>query len=239
MMFKAVLFDLDGTLLNVDMMVFLPQYFKIMAAMAGEKGYPDGRELIEQINLSTRKMIEDNDPNTTNEQVFNQDFYNHWPYSPQEFSRFFAYFYQEGFPLLSEYCLPFAGVRDMMAGVMAQGWKVVIATNPVFPRTAIEQRLEWAGLGEFRFDLLTSYEVMHFCKPNLNYYLEIADIIGTYPKDCLMVGNDVGEDIVAGRLGMKTFLAEDMLIDSGNGFMPDWRGTLQDLYTFFHYYKMK
>ena len=36
------------------------------------------------------------------------------------------------------------------------------------------------------------------------------------PEECLMVGNDVREDMVTEQLGMKTFLLTDCLINKEN-----------------------
>ncbi|MGI6453642.1 MAG: HAD family hydrolase [Syntrophomonadaceae bacterium] len=231
-MFKAVLFDLDGTLLNINMDQFLKQYFRKMQEMAVSQGFTGVERLVQQIMLSTDAMIKNLDPGLRNQEVFERDFYQHWHYPHHEFQKFFERFYREGFPQLKQYTRPFTGVPEMLEEVFNKGYKVVIATNAVFPMTALIQRLEWAGLGQFPFDLITSYENMHFCKPQIQYYEEICQIIDTEPDQCLMVGNDVGEDIIASKLGMKTFLVENLLIDRGEGFTPDWRGSLDHLFMF-------
>ncbi|MDD3894019.1 MAG: HAD family hydrolase [Syntrophomonadaceae bacterium] len=231
-MFKAVLFDLDGTLLNIDMQQFIPRYFHQMMIMAREEGIPDSGRLVEQVYKSTGVMIADKDPDTTNEQVFMSDFLAQTGWEEAPMLDFFNKFYAIGFPRLKNHSKPFAGIPKMMETVLAQDIKVVIATNAVFPLTALEQRLAWAGLEDFDFELITSYEIMHFCKPHREYYEEIARIINIKPEDCLMVGNDVGEDLPAGTIGMKTFLVENMLIDNGAAFKPDWRGDLQEFYRF-------
>lgn len=233
MNYKAVLFDLDGTLLNIDMDYFLKQYFGRMVLMAREQGYQNAEKLVEQVYRSTEQMILNKDPDRTNQEVFEEDFYRSWPYSPNEFNPFFDYFYEQGFPQLRCYCSPFPGVSQMVQGLRKKGCKIVISTNPVFPLRAIEHRLDWAELGHFDFDLVTSFENMHFCKPQIEYYQEIADILGVDAGECLMVGNDVGEDMVAGMIGMKTFLVENMLIDRGERLHADWRGKLDALYSFF------
>ena len=119
-----------------------------------------------------------------------------------------------------------------MEKLLARNTRIVIATNAVFPLTALEQRLAWAGLRDFDFELITSYEVMHFCKPHPEYYKEILSLIGLPPEECLMVGNDIGEDLPAGTIGIKTFLVENLLIDKGANFKPDWRGDLNEFFRF-------
>lgn len=232
-MFKAVLFDLDGTLLNINMDEFLQHYFRKMAYMAREAGYNEANLLIECVWRSTYAVIANRDPHLLNEEVFRDHFYRQWPVPREEFEPFFERFYEVGFPQLKEQTRPFPGIPEMMERVFAKGCKVVVATNAVFPLVALQQRLNWAGLESFKFDLITSYEVMHFCKPHPEYYQEIADKLGVKPEECLMVGNDIGEDLPAGTIGMKTFLVEEMLIDKGQQLKPNWRGRLNDLYDFF------
>lgn len=232
-MIKAILFDLDGTLLDINMETFLNYYFAEMMKEAQGHGYQDVKRLVEQVYHSTDVMIADCSARILNEECFMEDFLASWRYPEQEMRDFFDDFYRSAFPRLKPYCQPIPGIPEMMKRVFARDVKVVIATNSVFPLTAIQQRLNWAGIGNFPYDLITSYEFMHYCKPHLEYYQEISDKIGVNPADCLMVGNDVGEDLPAGRIGMKTFLVEDLLIDKGEStLIPDWRGNLIDLIKF-------
>jgi len=109
----------------------------------------------------------------------------------------------------------------------------VLATNPLFPLIAIKERMRWAGVSEFDFALITSYEEMHACKPNLEYYREICAKIKVPARNCLMVGNDVEEDLIAQKIGMQTFLVEDYLLNRHD--LPinaDYRGSLKELYQF-------
>ncbi|MDD2373441.1 MAG: HAD family hydrolase [Syntrophomonadaceae bacterium] len=231
-MFKAVLLDLDGTLLNIDMDYFLKQYFGKMVELAAKMGFKEGNRLVDQVWRSTEVMIADLDPKSSNEEVFMRDFCQNWPYSLEEIKFFFERYYQEYFPRLKDFCSPFPGIPEMVKYIMRKDLKVVIATNAVFPMSALQDRIRWAGLGKHDFELVTSYELMHFCKPHVQYYEEIAERIGVQPEDCLMIGNDTGEDLPASKIGMKTFLVEDMLIDKGLSHPPDWRGKLPDLFDF-------
>ena len=95
-----------------------------------------------------------------------------------------------------------------------KGYRVVLATNPLFPSIATESRIRWAGLEPSEFDLYTTYENTSYCKPNLDYYRDILKRINCRPEECLMVGNDVGEDMVVEALGMQAFLLTDCLINT-------------------------
>ena len=91
--------------------------------------------------------------------------------------------------------------------------RVALATNPIFPATATQSRIRWAGLDPEDFELCTTYENIGFCKPNPAYYMEITRRLGVRPEECLMVGNDVTEDMVAAEIGMQVFLLTDCLIN--------------------------
>ena len=92
----------------------------------------------------------------------------------------------------------------------------VLATNPLFPHTATENRMRWAGLKPEDFSFYTTYENSRYCKPNPKYYEEILQKLNLKPEECIMVGNDFGEDIVpTEKLGMQGFLLTDCLIHKG------------------------
>ena len=100
-----------------------------------------------------------------------------------------------------------------MRWICGQGLRVALATNPLFPRIATETRIRWTGLEPEDFEFFTTYDNIGWCKPNLDYYREVLRWAALKGEDCLMVGNDVGEDMIAAELGMKVFLLTDCLIN--------------------------
>ncbi|AEJ38582.1 hypothetical protein TPY_0380 [Sulfobacillus acidophilus TPY] len=115
-------------------------------------------------------------------------------------------FYQEEFSRLRQWTRPRYGMNGLLAAIRGRGVRVALVTSPWFPRRAIEERLEWAGLEGFPFDLVTAMEEMHATKPEPQYYREVADKVGIRPEQWIMVGNDVDEDILpALSVGMKAF----------------------------------
>jgi len=123
---------------------------------------------------------------------------------------------------------PNPSARVAIQTAFDMGCDVVIATNPIFPETAIRQRMKWAGVSDFPFKLITSYEVMHSAKPNSRYYSEILERIGRSPDECIMVGDDWGNDIVpATKASLQVFWVNTMT-DSMNGLDPSARGTLAE-----------
>ena len=96
------------------------------------------------------------------------------------------------------------------------GVKVYLATNPIFPRVGTMNRIRWAGIDAEDFEVITTYETYHYCKPNPKYFQEVMEEFRLNPKECLMVGNDVQEDLTIRSLGVKTYLLTDTLENKKN-----------------------
>lgn len=230
-MFKTLLFDLDGTLLPNDIDVFVSEYTKALAGKVAHLVEP--QKFVQQLLSSTYLMVKNKERDKINQDVFLEDFFQGIGMSQDDLMPIFDQFYANDFAKLKDYTQPNPNVKRMLENAFAKGLEVVVATNPVFPLTAIEQRLDWAGVAKFPYKLITSYEKMHFCKPNPEYYEEILNLIQRTPAECLMIGNDVEEDLIAQKVGLKTFLVEDCLIcRSGQEFYTDYQGTLDDLESF-------
>jgi FMN phosphatase YigB (HAD superfamily) len=231
----AVLFDLDGTLLPLNMELFLPKYFQALAAKLELEVEP----FVEQLLASTEKMIK-NQGTRTNKEVFDSDFYRHLPGEPKELERLIDEFYEDCFPKLGDGIKPHPDAKRAVEAAFAITEHVVVATNPVFPKSAILARLQWAGLVHYPFSLITSYENMHSAKPNPQYYFEIAEKLCIDPRKALMIGNDVDEDLAASEVGMQTFLVDEMLINpSGKPIACLGRGSLAQCADFLEKYVRK
>lgn len=233
MRYRYVLFDLDGTLLPMNKQTFFKGYQEAIASRVA--AYIPPQEFINHLLAATDAMIDNTDPTLTNQEVFRRDFFPRSGLSEGVAGPVFERFYREDFPALAALTQPTPTAREVLNQAQAYGAELVIATNPIFPDIAIRERLRWAGAAGVAFRLITTYETMHFCKPKPQYYKEIAAYLNTEPENCLMVGNDVEEDMVAGETGMATYLVEDHLIYRGlYRCDPDHRGRLQDLLTFFN-----
>lgn len=224
-MIKALLFDLDGTLLSSDVETFMRHYFQVLTPKFAHL-FPAER-LVEQIMSSTRAMIGNTDPAKTNREAFVEDFFPRIGYSLEELMPTFDDFYAHDFAKLRAYVKAKPEARPTVEEAFAQGYEVVIATNPLFPMTAIRQRLDWVGMNDFDYKLITAFENMHFCKPHPEYYEEIATEIGHRSEECMMVGNYFEEDIVpALEAGMKTFWVTDDVRSAGS--RAELHGSLAD-----------
>ena len=125
----------------------------------------------------------------------------------------FAEFYANEFQQAKEVCGFTPKAKETVNILKEMGYRVALATNPIFPAIATESRIRWAGLEPSDFEFYTTYENASCSKPNPTYYQWVADSLNVTPEECLMVGNDVDDDLPAEKIGMKTFLLTDCLIN--------------------------
>ena len=213
-MYKAIFFDLDGTLLPMDQELFVKSYMgKLAKKMAGHGYDPDA--LLKGIWAGTKAMIL-NDGAQVNEAAF-------WKVCNSLLGRdvkkdegLFLEFYQNDLQHVKDDCGFDPRAAQAIRQIKEMGYLVVLATNPLFPAIATQSRARWAGLDLEDFQLITTYENSHYCKPNPDYYREILEKLKLKPEECVMVGNDVSEDMVAATLGMQVFLLTDCIINREN-----------------------
>lgn len=207
----TVLFDLDGTLLPMDQDIFVKEYFSRIAGKLAPQGY-EPKKLVDTIWRGTGAMVK-NDGSISNEEAF-------WKVAVAVYGdrivkdkHFFDAFYETEFAKIKAVCGYHPAAAGIVHSLKEKGLRVVLATNPIFPARATQWRIQWTGLAPEDFELYTTYENSRFCKPNLDYYRDILAQLNVNAEECLMVGNDVGEDMVAANLGMKVFLLTDCLIN--------------------------
>lgn len=221
----AILFDLDGTLLPLEMRDFERAYFKSLCA-----AFPElpSEKLVASVWAGTRAMIKNTGPRTNREafaEVFTaesgMEYYENEP-------RFLEY-YRTGFQSCREVCRITGESRALVDLLRGKGYLAAIATNPLFPEIATHSRLRWLGLDPDSFPLVTTFENSHSAKPNPAYYREVLQKLSLRPEDCVMIGNDAGEDGCARELGIEVFLMTDHLYNP-NGLPCDGfpQGSLSD-----------
>lgn len=223
-MLKAVLFDLDDTLLINNMASFVPAYFQLLSAAFADS-VPAERLFLE-LTRGIEAMDANDGSGSSNEDAFKAVFYPALGLRREELQPVFERFYIEEFPKLRSITRPMPGARGVVEQAFSGDRQVVIATNPVFPRVAVEQRLDWAGLSvlDFAFDLVTHIENMHATKAGSAYYREILSVLGREPQECLMVGDDWQRDMVpAAQMGIPVFW-----VTGPEGVASPWAGPGDD-----------
>lgn len=213
-MIKNVLFDLDGTLLPMDMEEFTNGYFVFLVkkAMEYSKRY-EKDALIKAVWGGVKAMVL-NSGEMTNEQAFWKYFGSVYGEDAIEDKPLFDEFYANEFEQAKQFCGKNEDARKAVDEIKEKGFRVVLATNPVFPEVATRKRAIWAGFNVDEFEAYTTYENSHFCKPNPKYYEELLGRLDMKASECLMVGNDVDEDMEAGlKAGMQVFLITDCMIN--------------------------
>ncbi len=228
---RNVLFDLDGTLLPMDMEEFTGGYFKLLTQKLAPRGY-DPRQLIDAIWAGTAAMVK-NDGSRTNEAAFWAKFAQIFGEDALKDMPLFEEFYANEFQQAKKFCGFNPLAAEAVRTIRASGRRVALATNPIFPAAATESRLRWVGLEPSDFELYTTYERCRYCKPNVNYYQDILDQLELRGAECLMVGNDMTEDTAAAELGMQVFLITDCLINKQGEDVNAWpHGSFEDLVRF-------
>ncbi len=200
----TLLLDLDDTLLDTNMGEFIPAYFQALSQHLYAKISPE--VMLPALMSGTRLMLASQDPTHTLQEVFEQEFYTKLGIAKGDLSREIDDFYDNVFPLLKSVTKRREGTQELVETAIANGYRVVIATDPLFPRKAIFHRIRWAGLEPERFNLISSFETFHFTKSHPAYYAEILGRLGWPDGPVLMVGNDVERDLVpAQKMGLAAY----------------------------------
>lgn len=227
-MIDTILFDLDGTLLKMDQDAFIEGYFSKIGQYFSDIGT---KKMVYAVHQGTKAML-DNDGKSSNAERFWQAFNMMIPEGELLDERF-KQFYKTEFQKLKSLTAKQNQGKAVINLLKQKGYQLVLCTNPLFPQIATHSRIMWAGLEVTDFSLVTTFENSSFCKPNISYYREVLQKINKCPGQCLMVGNDVAEDLVVQSIHMKTFLVNDHLINhKGIDVVPDYQGSFSEFVQF-------
>lgn len=228
MKYKAILFDMDGTLLPLDMDTFTKGYFKGLSAKLAKYGIKP-KALIDAVWAGTAAMVK-NDGSCTNEEAFWRTFEKITGLSMDEVNGDCLDFYGNEFDAAKQ----FTGENPLAVEAVRVAHEkapiVALATNPLFPLVGQKTRMNWVGLCPEDFDLVTSYESDCYCKPNPKYFLSVCERLGVEPSECLLIGNDEGEDMYAGSVaGLDCYLVIDCRIEDSKHPWSGKSGTFAEM----------
>ena len=227
---KAVLFDLDDTLLRLNLTAFIARYVAGAARLLGEAARMSPAALAVPFMRSFLAIdAQDRSDSLTNEQLFNQTFFSACgiPLDDPVIHDLVDCYEREVVPGLSGGIVdarPVEGAREAIEAVHAAGLTCALATNPTFSLACDRARMAWAGVGTDDFALVSTYSNSTRCKPSVRYYQEFANQLGVRLEECLMVGNDARRDIVRPDCGLRT-----AYVGHGRPRGAAWRGPMSDL----------
>ncbi len=230
-MINTILFDLDGTLLGMKNEEFENKYFHFMAMKFREYNKPE--ELIKIIWDSTNYMVKNSNGISYNNERFFERFNTLIkPEHRDAYYHGFIDFYNKEFDYVKDTTFQMFHMLESVGILKEKGYEIIIATNPLFPEIAVNKRIDWAGLTLSDFKYITNFEACRFCKPSLGFYEEVLNTVNKKPENCLMVGNDMLEDMIAKEIGLVTYLVEDCIIERDTYIKPDFTSKSDDFLGF-------
>ena len=205
-MLKAVLLDLDNTMAIFDEPLFYQHYLT-----AAARSFTDimAEDEFSRHLLNAIAALRKNNGDMNNLAYFLAAFSDGTDMDGELIWQRFNHFYDMVYDTIPVQVTTPQGLRETLDRLRQTGLKLVVASNPLFPLAVQKKRMTWAGIDKVPFDLITHIENMSFVKPNLGYFRQVCAKIGLPPEQCLMVGNDPVNDIVAGKAGLKTYLTTD------------------------------
>ena len=201
---RAVLFDLDGTLLDIDGEGFLDAYVDLVV----EAWAPQDADAFRAQLMAASVAFFRSDGGRTNGEAFRTALAGFLEQTPEAIADRLADIHRTALPRVALRGRPVEGARACVQGCLRLGLQVAVATTPIYMPEVIALRLRWAGLDDLPWDLVTHSENMHTCKPDPAYFQEAAAQLTTPPASCLMVGDDPMQDGPARRAGMLAVIGE-------------------------------
>lgn len=215
--YRAVCFDLDGTLLPMDIDQFMAAYLKSIAEFVAQRGV-DPQRFMQAFKAGTRAMATHVDGDT-NEGAYWSAFNEAYLALGESAEACVAArsiandFYEEGFAKVGEGFAGHPAVARILAKLHEKGYPLVLTTMPMFPRRAVEHRLAWAGADATMFARITTYDNSRSVKPRQSYYAENLAAMGLSGEDVLMVGNNTQEDLAFMELGADAYLVTNWVLN--------------------------
>lgn len=210
-MIRAVLFDLDETLLDLNLeayvWAFSSQRVRLISSIArsapSKVAIPYWRSLVE--------MMGPRADNLTNAAFFERSFAQESgvPLDDPALAECVAFYDAEVFNSLSRASKsidgkPRRGAHALLDMCQQLGLITALATNPTFPGILTRERMAWAGIEDYPFAHVSTMENSTRAKPWGRYYAEVCSAVGVVPEECLMVGNDPKNDFARDGGALRT-----------------------------------
>ncbi|GAB4469614.1 MAG: hypothetical protein Kow00124_04950 [Anaerolineae bacterium] len=197
-MIRAVLLDLDDTLVQSDTLPFFETYLGLLGEYAAVLAPPE--DFIRGMLADFNTILGEYRPMATLSERLLDRLARRFNVGAAALQDLFDVFYAHRYPLLRDRVRPRPASRRLLDHLFGRrpAYQVVVATNPGLPYAAIRQRMEWGEIGPDRypFALITTLEEMHFGKPSADYFAEITARLDVEPGEAIMVGDDWDSDVV-------------------------------------------
>lgn len=201
----VVFFDMDGTLLNMGESAFEKEYLKRMVLFFEQRFPGKGKDIVKAVGYSA-EVMKKNDGQQSNEVLFWQAFEKMTGQTRAVFEPQFLEYYATDYARIGDDYEPNPAMKALVHLLDQKGYQLVVASNPLVPQIANQQRVRWAGVDDVKWLEITSFEKYGSCKPSPQFYQEICDRLQLNPQDCIMIGNSITDDGAAQEIGMEFYL---------------------------------
>ncbi|MCT4632428.1 MAG: HAD family hydrolase [Firmicutes bacterium] len=205
-MINTIFFDIDGTLLTIDKLSFHKEYSKRLCMYFSDMCSIDTMSGI--LKIGTMNMIK-NDGSRSNKEAFTEHLRDIVGNDTDKYLERFDTFYMNEFNKLSIFGKEKVHMKESIEILKEKGYKLAIASNPMLPLEAMKHRVRWSGIDPANFDFISSFEDNNSTKASPLFYKEMISFMGKASAECLMVGDDIKEDMIASKVGVKTFLINE------------------------------
>lgn len=210
-MIKAILFDLDETLLDLNLDAYVWAFSSQRVRLVSRIASLSPVAVAIPYWHALTQMLGERDDNLTNADFLHRRFEEETgiPLDDPAIADCLTYYDVNVFnPSMAASrtigAHPRLGAHACLDMCQRLGLRVVLATNPTFPQICTRERMRWAGIADYPFDHVTVWENSTRAKPWARYYEETCAAVGCRPEECLMVGNDPKNDFVRGGLPLRT-----------------------------------
>jgi len=227
---NTIFFELDETLIPIVHEKILEVYFDELGKKFSDLA--DAETVIRHFGESM-EMVLINDGKATNEVVFKRrlsiltgSWYDTCLERLEDF-------YRNEFKKIRQAISRNGTMINVVKRLKEKGYTLVVASKPVLPKKAIIQILQWGGYRADDFDYITTMENSSFSKPNVKFYNEILEKLDKEGEECLMVGCEPSEDMIANRAGINSYLLTDYIVNKGlKTIISDYVGNTRDFSKF-------
>lgn len=228
-MIKAVLLDLDNTLISNPDRAFTAEYLRLADTYFYDRWQIES--FSQHMIKAVKAMNTSTDFTKSNSDIRFQILSELTNLPLNQLHEGLDEFYETDYPKLKDCVKKVDVVNQLFDYLRANDLAVAIATNPLYPPHAIQQRLMWAGLpADFSaYDYVTHTDNSHFTKQNPAYYAEILAHVGVEPDEAIMVGDSLKNDITPAKtVGLHTFHINNH--GDGDGTLADFYQLVRDQY---------